>query len=478
MREAGCDAVVIGAGPNGLAAAVALAQAGWAVQVYEASDTVGGGARSAELTEPGYVHDICSAVYPLGLGSPFFRSLPLETHGLQFIQPPLALAHPFDDGTAAVHDRDMQRTIASFGNTRDGQRHQSLFDPFASRWELFAREVLRPPHLPDSIGGAKLLARFGLHAIKSASRFVNSTYQGERAKALFAGIAAHSTLRMDQRPSAAVGLLLGIAGHAVGWPIVRGGAQRISDVLADLLRELGGEIHTSHRVTALSQLPSARAYLFDVTPKQLRHIAGDALPNGYCRRLDRYRYGPGVFKIDWALDEPIAWTASECREAGTIHLGGTLEEIADAERLPNEGQHAEQPFVLLSQPSLFDDSRAPDGKHIGWAYCHVPNGSTVDMTERIERQVERFAPGFRDLIRTRHTFNTAQLEQHNANCVGGDINGGSPDLQQLLMRPVPRLSPHTTPNSKIFLCSSSTPPGGGVHGMCGYWAAQAVLKRH
>lgn len=471
------SAAIIGAGPNGLAAGIVLAQAGWAVSVYEANESIGGGARSAELTEPGFIHDVCSAVYPLTIGSPLFAALPLAKHGMEYIHPPLALAHPLDDGTAAVLDRSLQATVETFDSNRDAQRHRRAFEPFANQWSTLAEEILQPAHVPRSISRAALLTKFGLQGIRSAESFAKSHYEGPHARALFAGIAAHSTLPLDQRPSAAIGMMLAIAGHAVGWPIVRGGAQRISDALAAMLRELGGEIHTGHRINTLKQLPRSDAYIFDVTPKQLLRIAGDQLPASYCRGLDRYRYGAGSFKIDWALSGPIPWTAPTCREAGTIHLGGTLEEIAISERAANTGRHAPQPFVLLAQQSLFDDSRAPTGKHTGWAYCHVPNGSTVDMTDAIEQQVERFAPGFRDLIIARHTLNTADLERRNANNVGGDINGGMVNLSQLLMRPVPRLSPHTTPNPRIFLCSASTPPGGGVHGMCGYHAAQAVLRQ-
>ena len=469
-------AIIVGAGPNGLAAGIVLAQAGWSVRLFEASETVGGGARSAELTEPGFIHDVCSAVYPLGLGSPLFRSLGLEKYGLEYIHPPLALAHPLDDDTAVVLDRSMQRTVETLDHAIDAQRHRARFEWLAEQWPVVAEEVLSPPHVPRSLARGRVLARFGVAGLRSADGFARSTYVGERARALFAGIAAHSTLPLNQPPSAAIGLLLAAAGHGVGWPIVRGGAQRLADALAALLRELGGEISTGQRIASLAALPKADAYLFDTAPLHLLPIAGDQLPTGYCRQLDRFRYGAGSFKVDWALSEPIPWRSEVCREAGTLHLGGSLDEIAAAEAAASRGEHAEQPFVLLSQPSVFDDRRAPAGEHTAWAYCHVPNGSTVDMTHRIEAQVERFAPGFGDVIIARHTMNAQELERRNANYVGGDINAGMPNLRQLLMRPAPRWSPHCTPNRRIFLCSSSTPPGGGVHGMCGYHAAQAVLR--
>jgi phytoene dehydrogenase-like protein len=463
------DAVVIGAGPNGLAAAIVLARAGCSVLVFEAEQTIGGGARSAALTLPGFIHDICSAVHPLAVASPFFRTLPLAEHGLQWIDPPAPLAHPFDDGTAAV----LERSIAATGERldQDASRYQKLMAPLVASWPDLDVELLGPLGWPRH---PLTLARFGFRAIRSASGLAKSSFTGERARALFAGLAAHSMLPLEQIPSAAFGLVLAIAAHITGWPSPFGGAQKIADALASYFRSLGGHIVTGIRIQNLDQLPPAKAILCDVTPRQLLSIAGHHLPESYRRKLARYRYGVGAFKVDWALDSPIPWKAAECRRAGTVHLGGTIKEIADAERAPWRSKHAERPFVLLTQPSLFDPSRAPAGKHTAWAYCHVPNGSTFDMLEPIENQVERFAPGFRDLVLARNVMSPQRLEQHNANLIGGDINGGVQDLWQLFARPTLRL--YSVPVAGLYLCSSSTPPGGGVHGMCGYFAASAVLR--
>ncbi len=466
-------AVVVGAGPNGLAAAVTLTQAGWSVEVHEARATVGGGARSAELTLPGFLHDVCSAIHPLAVGSPFFARLPLERHGLEWIHPPLPLAHPFDDGTAAVLARGFAETGESFGEREDARAWERLFRPFADSWEELAPDLLAPLRWPRHPFG---MARLGLVGVRAATALARRRFRGFRARALFAGLAAHSFLPLESRPSAAFGLLLGVTGHAIGWPLPRGGAQRIADALASLLRELGGEIHTGRLVGSLRELPAADAYLFDLTPAQLLRLEGIAWPRRYRRRLGRYRYGPGVFKMDWALSAPIPWRAEACRRAGTVHLGGTMEELAASERSAWNGETA-RPFVLVTQPSLFDPTRAPAGAHIGWAYCHVPNGSAADRTAAIEAQIERFAPGFRDLVLARHTTNTAELEAYNPNCVGGDINGGAATLGQLFTRPVARVVPYATPDPKVFICSASTPPTGGVHGMCGYHAARAVLRR-
>jgi phytoene dehydrogenase-like protein len=465
------DAIIIGSGPNGLAAAITLARAGRSVLVLEANDTIGGGARSAELTLPGFVHDICSAVHPLGIGSPFFRTLPLAQYGLEWIQPPTPLAHPFDDGTVAVLERSVAVTASGLGN--DARAYRKLMEPLVSDWDKLADAILGPLRLPRH---PLAFARFGLNALRSARDLVEHLFKGEHARALFAGISAHSTLPLERSPSAAFGLVLGILGHAVGWPVPRGGSQQIANALAACLRAAGGEIRTGTPVASLDALPSARAILCDITPRQLLHIAGHRLPSGYRRQLERYRYGPGVFKVDFALDGPIPWRATACAHAGTVHLGGTLAEIAAAERAVWQGEHPEYPFVLVAQPSRFDSTRAPAGKHTAWAYCHVPQGSTVDMTERIIAQVERFAPGFRDRILAYHTLSPADLERHNANYIGGDINGGVQDLRQLFTRPVPRLVPYATPVRGLYICSSSTPPGGGVHGMCGYFAAQAALR--
>jgi phytoene dehydrogenase-like protein len=471
-RSISYDAVVVGSGPNGLAAAIRLAQEGLGVLVLEANDTLGGGARSAELTLPGFVHDVCSAVHPLGIGSPFFRQLPLDKYGLHWVHPEFPLAHPLDDGTAAVLQRSVGDTAAALG--RDGQAYQRLMTPLVSHWETLAAEVLQPalhwPRHPFQFG------RFGWQALRPASALAMGWFGDEPARALFGGLAAHSFLPLEQRASAAFGLVLGLLGHAVGWPLPRGGSQQLADALAAHLRSLGGEIATNVRVESLDQLPLARATLFDLTPLQLCLIAENKLPASYYRRLGTYRYGPGVFRLDYALAGPIPWRAEACRHAGTIHLGGTLTEIAASERAIAEGRPAERPFVLVVQPSLFDPARAPAGKHTAWAYCHVPNGSSSDMTERMEKQLERFAPGFRERILARHAMDCAALESRNANLVGGDINGGAADLWQLLARPVFSPTPYRLPVPGLYLCSSSTPPGGGVHGMCGFHAAEAAIR--
>lgn len=466
------DAVVVGSGPNGLAAAITLAEAGHSVVVYEASNTVGGGTRSAELTIPGYVHDVCSAIHPLGLASPFFRQLKLENEGLEWIHPELPLAHPFDDGTAAALHRSIEDTGRTLGS--DSNKYLKQMRPLVANWDKLLSEFLGPLRLPRH---PLLMARFGLLAIQPASFLAKRTYSGHRGRGFFAGLAAHSIMTLKKPATAAFGLMLGMLGHAVGWPLPKGGSQSIATGLARRLESLGGQIVTGFRVESLDQLPESRAILFDVTPKQLLRITGERFPNRYRRALNRYRYGPGVYKIDLALDGPVPWQAEPCRQAGTVHVGGSLEEIVASEEAVWRGNHHEKPFVLVAQQSLFDDTRAPGGKHTIWAYCHVPNGSTKDMTEPILRQIERFAPGFRDLILASHTYSATELQSYNPNYIGGDINGGVQDLTQLFTRPVIRPVPYTTPDPKIYLCSSSTPPGGGVHGMCGYFAAQAVLKR-
>ena len=466
------DAVVVGSGPNGLAAAIVLAQRGIKTLLLEAEETIGGGTRTAELTLPGFRHDVCSAVHPMAQVSPFFRTLPLADHGLGWAHAPFAFAHPLDDGTAAALAISIEATAARLG--ADGAAYERLMRPLASHaYDLFA-EVFRPVvHLPRH---PFLLARFGLSGIQSALHLVKR-FRGAAARALFAGCAAHSILPLEWRGSAAAALMMMLPGHVDGWPVAIGGSSAISVALASYFRSLGGEIRTSVRVGSIGDVPKCRAIVFDVTPRQLAAIAGDVLPRGYTRRLQRFRYGPGVFKIDWALDGPIPWTATECREAATVHAGGTFEEMAVHERAVWEKRVTDRPFVLVAQQSLFDGTRAPAGKHAGWGYCHVPNGSTDDMTEAIERQIERFAPGFRDRILARHTMNTRQLEAHNANAIGGDIAGGANTLLQLIARPFLSMNPYATPNERIYIGSSSTPPGGGVHGMCGYWAAMAALKR-
>ncbi len=471
-RDPVYDAIVIGSGPNGLAAAIELARAHKSVLVVEAASTIGGGCRSAELTLPGFVHDVCSAIHPLAVASPFMSSLPLEEHGLDMIHPGLPLAHPLDDGTAVVLDRSVEETAN--GLVDDAAAYRGLMGPLVRRAGDLVGDVLGPLRLPRH---PLVLARFGLGAVRSTSGFAKAKFDGPRAKALFAGIAAHSMMSLGRPLTAAYGLMLGVIAHWAGWPIPKGGSQSIVDAMAAYLRSLGGVITTGTEVTSVEELPSSRAVLFDLGPQQVARIAGEQLPSSYRRRLRKFRYGMGVFKLDLALDGPIPWKAEACMQAGTLHLGGTLEEIAASEDEILRGVPPRRPYVLLAQQSLFDDSRAPAGKHTVWAYCHVPNGSTVDMTEPIEDQIERFAPGFRDKVVARNTITAAEYETYNANYIGGDINGGVQDLRQLFTRPVARVSPYTTPNRRLYICSSSTPPGGGVHGMCGYFAARAALRR-
>ena len=466
------DAIVVGAGPNGLSAAIAIAQTGRSVLVVEGRDTVGGGARSAALTLPGFLHDVCSAVHPLAVGSPFFSTLPLSSHGLDWVQPPAPLAHPLDDGTAVMMERSVEATADGLGS--DAASYRGLFGPLVRDWPKLTDDLLGPLRLPRH---PLVTARFGLTGLRSALSVAQSRFGGERARALFAGLAAHSILPLERPVSAAFGLVLGASGHAVGWPMPRGGAQRIADALASHLTSLGGQIETGRQVERLEDLPAAAVTLLDMTPKQVLKVAGQRLPGFFRRRLEAYRYGPGVFKMDWALSGPVPWRASECARAGTVHLGGTMAEVAHAEREVWRGSHPDRPFVLFSQPSLFDPSRAPGGQHTAWAYCHVPNGSDFDMTDRIEAQVERFAPGFRERILQRSARPPAAMEEYNPNYIGGDINGGVQDIGQLFSRPARMFSPYSIPSTNLFICSSSTPPGGGVHGMCGYFAARAALRR-
>lgn len=465
------DAIVVGSGPNGLAAAIKLAQEGWSVRVYEAKSTPGGGMRTYDdLTISGYRHDICSAIHPLGMASPYMRTLPLADYGLEWIQPDIPVAHPLDDGTAAALYQSFEQTGETIG--RDAEAYKKLMQPLAENWEAIANFILGPLRFPrDPIS----VTQFGLRAILPTT-LLTRIFRDDHAKALFAGLSAHSFLRMEQPPSAAIGLVLGALGHVVGWPLPKGGSQSIADAMVAYLRDLGGEVICDAPVLHIDDLPKAKAYLFDTTPKQLLDIAGSRIPDGaYKTQLKIFRYGPGVFKVDWALSEPIPWAAPEVRKAGTVHLGGTLREIAASERAIWQAKPVDQPYVLLAQQSVFDDTRTPDDKHVAWAYCHVPRFSIEDMTEQIEAQVERFAPGFRDTILARHTMNSDDYQQYNMNYIGGDINGGIADLFQLFTRPAIRLRPYTTPAKGIYLCSSSTPPGGGVHGMCGYHAAGAVL---
>jgi phytoene dehydrogenase-like protein len=461
---------VIGAGPNGLAAAIVLAQAGMQVEVMEAEPTPGGAVRTMELTLPGYLHDFGSAVYPMGAGSPFFSSLPLREHGLDWIHSPAPLAHPLDDGTAVMLERDLGEARESLGV--DGPAWEKLVRPFVERWAEFAPEVLRsvsifPKH-------PWLMARFGPLAVQSA-RAVAGRFRSERTQALFAGLAAHSFLSLDEPMSAAFAIMLAVPAHAVGWPIPRGGAQSITNALCGLLATLGGKVRTSSRVESLAALAEYDLVLCDLTPRQLNKIGGQKFSDRYRRRLEKFRYGSGTFKVDYALRMPIPWKARECLRAATVHLGGSFEEIAASEKAVRNGGHADQPFVLLAQPSLFDSTRAPADKHTAWAYCHVPNGSTVNMLERLENQIERFAPSFRDCILARRVLSPADLESMDANLVGGDVGGGVLDIRQFLFRPTWRY--YATSARDVYICSASTPPGGGVHGMCGYHAAKMALSR-
>jgi phytoene dehydrogenase-like protein len=464
------SACVIGSGPNGLSAAIVLAQAGLHVDVLEAEPTPGGAARTMELTLPGFWHDFGSAVHPLAVGSPFFSSLPLQDYGLEWIHSPSPLAHPLDDGTAVILERDLRDTKAWPG--LDGEAWDKLMRPFVEHWSEFAPEVLRPmPSLPRH---PLLMARFGMKALLSA-RAIARRFRSERTRSLFAGLAAHSFLRLDEPLSGAFGILMAVPAHAVGWPIPRGGSQSLTIALCRYLATFGGTVKASSRVESLAALSNYDLVLCDVTPRQLLSIAGQRLSNSYKRQLASFRYGPGVFKVDYALSGPIPWKASECLRAATVHLGGSFEEIATSERQVQNGQHDDRPFVLLAQPSLFDPSRAPAGKHTAWAYCHAPNRSKVDMLARLEDQIERFAPGFREYVLARRVFSPADLESMDGNLVGGDIGGGAVDIRQFLFRPTRRH--YATSARDIYICSSSTPPGGGVHGMCGYHAAKMALAR-
>ncbi|HEX4214405.1 MAG TPA: NAD(P)/FAD-dependent oxidoreductase [Candidatus Dormibacteraeota bacterium] len=466
------DAVVVGAGPNGLAAAITLAEAGRSVRVLEACDRVGGGCRTAELTLPGFRHDVCSAVHALGAGSPFLRRLPLAELGVELIHPELPMAHPFDDGTAAVLARSVEETARGLG--RDERAYRRLMAPLVRGADRLLEEFLGPLRPPRS---PLLAARFGTRALLPAATLARTHFRDPAARALLTGMAAHSIQDLSSPGTAAFGLMLAMLGHAYGWPVARGGSQVLADALAEHLRSLGGEICTGRPVAILSELPPARAVLLDVTPRQVLAMAGDELPDRYRRRLGRYRYGPGVFKLDLALEGPVPWRAAACRRAGTVHLGGTMEEIVASERAAAGGRICDTPFILVVQASLVDPGRAPAGRHTLWAYCHVPSGCEVDMTSRIEAQIERFAPGFGKLVLARHALPPAALEAYNPNYVGGDINGGVQDLRQLFTRPTVSVTPYATPNPRLFICSSSTPPGGGVHGMCGHHAARAALSR-
>src|SRR5436190_3493841 len=464
------DAVIVGSGPNGLAAAILMQQHGLSVLLIEGKDTTGGGMRTAELTLPGFKHDICSAIHPMAAASPFFKTMPLKKFGLEFIAPPVAVAHPFDDGTAAVLTQSIKETAQLLGS--DEQAYLKIIGPILKNWPIIEKDVLAPLHFPKH---PYAFAGFGLKALLSANS-MSKRFETKEAKGLWAGLAAHSILPLTHLTTAAIGLVLAIAAHSVSWPMPQGGSQSIADALSNYFTSLGGKIETGFYVKSLQQLPSSHAVLFDVDPKQLLQIGGNSFSSIYQWQLKRYRYGMGVFKIDWALDGSIPFKAEQCRQAGTVHIGNTLEEIKAGEQETWNGRHFEKPFVLLAQQSLFDATRAPVGKHTAWAYCHVPSGSEKDMTEIIEKQVERFAPGFRERIIGRHTMNTKQLETYNANYAGGDIIGGAADITQLFTRPALRFSPYRSSAKGIYICSAFTPPGGGVHGMCGFHAAQRVLK--
>lgn len=468
------DAVVVGGGPNGLAAAIALARAGRSVRLLEARDSVGGGCRSAELTEPGIVHDVCSAIHPLGRSSPFFADLDLDRHGLKWIEPPIQLAHPLDDGRVALVRRDVDATAASFEDADDAQTYAGWMRPLAGDWDLIVRELLGPLPL-GAIRHPVALGRFGIPALLPVAVLARR-FRSPVARALLAGCGAHSFLPLHAPMTSGLGLALLVSAHAVGWPIPRGGAGRIIDALAAVLADLGGEIETGRAVTSLDELPPHRAALLDLTPRQVLAVAGGRLRGTYAAQLRRYRYGPAAFKLDLTLNGPIPWRIPAIGDAGTVHLGGTLEEVAASELAVSRGRVHERPFVLLAQPTQFDPDRAPPGRHVVWAYCHVPNGWSGDATEAILGQIERFAPGVQDRIVGQHVLRPSELETYNANYVGGDINGGLQHWAQFFTRPAIRWDPYSTPDAKLFVCSSSTPPGGGVHGLCGMHAARSALR--
>lgn len=466
------DVVVVGSGPNGLAAAALLARAGLGVLVVEAADSIGGGTRTESLTLPGFQHDVCSAVHPLGVASPCFRELELERYGLSWIHPSAPLAHVLADGTAVTLERSLSETAIRLG--ADGPAYHALLEPFVRRFDLFVDSVLAPLRWPTAPG---MLARFAWDAMLPMEKLAARHFKGQPAAALLAGIAAHATLPLDAWVTGSFALVLAAAGHGRGWPIARGGSRAIADALAASLAAHGGRIQTGWHVRTLRELPKARAYVLDVAPRYVAQIAEDRLPARFRRRLGRFRHGPGACKVDWALRGPIPWRDSECARAATVHLAGDLNTIAEVEAQVHDGKYPRRPFTLLGQPSAWDPSRTPSGMHAAWAYCHVPKGSPVDVSNAIEEQVERYAPGFRDLILARHVLTARELEKHNPNCIGGDVSGGVPDLAQLFFRPLARVDPYSTPAPDVFVCSSSTPPGGGVHGMCGWWAARSVLTR-
>ena len=465
------DAVVVGSGPNGLAAAITIASAGRSVLVMEAGDTVGGGIRTRELTLPGFHHDVCAAIHPLGLASPFFRSLDLESYGLEWIHPDVPLAHPLDDDEAVLLHRSVEDTARGLGF--DKQAYTDLVGPFVPRWKELVYELLKPLGPPRH---PLPLMRFGPLAVRSALSLAMKRFRGVRARAMFAGNSAHSILPLDRASSAAFGMMMSILGHAVGWPLASGGSQAIAKAMTLMLTSMGGEIKVASPIRTLNDLPSAKVILFDLTPKQLHEIAGNEFPESYKKRLLSKKHGPGAFKLDWALDSPIPWSDSSCARAATVHIGPTIEDVTLSEHTVWQGASPDKPFVLLAQPTLFDPGRAPVGKHIAWAYCHVPNGCQADMTERIENQVERFAPGFRDTVICQHVMFPSDMQSYNPNYIGGDIVGGIQSFEELFVLPLGRLRAYSTPRKGIYICSSSMPPGGGVHGMCGHLAARRAIK--
>ena len=471
MSRSEYDAVVVGAGPNGLVGAITLARAGRKVLLLEAAPSLGGGMRSAELTEPGFVHDICSTVHALGVASPALGDLALAEHGVEWVEPEIEFAHPLDDGRAALLYREVTRTADAFSSA-DAHAYTRLMQPFVDAAPQLVETLMSPRSRPRAPIEA---ARFGRHAFRSAQHLARAIFDGDEPRALLAGASAHAIQPLTNTGTAGYGLFLGLLAHASGWPVARGGSQQLANALGAILTELGGEIVTQHRVHDLGELPPTMTTLLDITPRQLLHIGGDRITGRYRRALARFRYGPGVFKVDWALREPIPWTNADVRRAGTVHLGGPLGEIVAAEAAVARGEHPEQPYVIVVQPTVMDPSRAPAGAHVAWAYCHVPNGSTIDQSAAIEGQLERFAPGFGDTVITRHTMNTAAMEAHNGNYLGGDINGGAGDLRQLFARPTASFHPWTTSIPGVYLCSASTPPGGGVHGMAGLHAARLAL---
>ncbi|MGV3774169.1 MAG: phytoene desaturase family protein [Verrucomicrobiales bacterium] len=466
------DAVVVGSGPNGFSAAITFARAGLSTLIIEGKETLGGGCRTAELTLPGFHHDICSAIHPTGVVSPIFRDMRLEEHGLEWVQTTTPLAHPLPDGSVALMEKSLSETAKTLGP--DGRAWERMMQPFLKAGDAFFKEILKPIRIPKH---PIMMAQFGLMGLRSSKALSEAKFKGAAARALFTGCAAHSILPLDAIGTASFGLVLALSGHAIGWPCIKGGSIEIIRSMERLFLKLGGKIETGRMVRSLKDIPSSKVVLFDLSPRQITAIAGDALPTQFAKKYNRYRFGPGIFKLDAALTGPIPWKNPECFKSATVHVGGTYQEIMASEAGLLRGEVAEKPFVLVAQQSLFDSTRAPAGKHTLWAYCHVPHGCDRDMTEAIERQIERFAPGFRDLILQRHIFNPAKLEAHNPNMIGGDIGGGANDLKQFMLRPIPRFDPYSTANKRLFICSSSTPPGGGVHGMCGYLSARSALKR-